>query len=131
MSFQNFRDGKGEDWLEIGRKALAKTEVWVKNSQVIFESKLYLMEAEHYASNCHIVAAKESFVLSAKTARDHGLVHEQGLAFEARECYMQWEAIAKAEWLQEDCSFSLHDESHSVCLQPTKRPRDEYGEELI
>jgi hypothetical protein len=29
-----------------------------------------------------IVASKESYELSAKSARDHGLVHEQGLACE-------------------------------------------------
>ena len=42
----------------------------------------FLCEAEDYASMCNIVAAKESYELSAKTARDHGLVHEQGLACE-------------------------------------------------
>ena len=76
------RDGEGEDLLEEGKKILEKMERWAKNSKAIFESKLILLEAEHYASMCNIVAAKESYELSAESARDHCLMHEQGLACE-------------------------------------------------
>ena len=82
MAFQSYREGEGEEFLDEGKKVLSKMEQWAKNSKVIFESKLYLIEAEHYASLCHIVAAKESYELSAETARNHGLFHEVGLAYE-------------------------------------------------
>lgn len=82
IAFQLYRDGEGEDFLEEGKKILEKMERWAKNCKAIFESKLILLEAEHYASMCNIVAAKESYELSAESARDHGLMHEQGLACE-------------------------------------------------
>lgn len=82
IAFQSYREGEGEAFLEEGKKVLSKMEQWAKNSKVIFENKLYLIEAEHYASLCHIVAAKESYELSAETARNHGLLHEVGLAYE-------------------------------------------------
>lgn len=82
IAFQLYRDGEGEEWLDEGKKVLDKMESWVGNNKPIFESKLILCEAEDYASMCNIVAAKESYELSAKTARDNGLIHEQGLACE-------------------------------------------------
>ena len=83
ISFQLFRAGEGEDWLAKGKKMLSKMEMWTKNcSKDVFENKLYLLEAENYASDDHIVAAKESYELSITSARDHGLIHEQGLASE-------------------------------------------------
>ena len=83
IAYQLYRNGEGEEWLDEGKTVLDKVEMWRQNAnKSIFESKLILLEAEHYASNCNIVAAKESYELSAKTARDYGLVHEQGLACE-------------------------------------------------
>lgn len=145
MAFQMFRDGEGEEWLDKGKVALDKMEQWAKNSNVIFESKLYLLESEHYASMCNIVAAKESFELSAQTARDHGLIHEQGLAYEcmgkflssvvdigapkwlqkAHTCYMQWGATAKAKQLQKDHNLELPDESIRVSLKHDRNDGEE------
>ena len=83
IAYQLYRNGEGEEWLDEGKIVLDKVEIWRRNAhKSIFESKLILLEAEDYASNCNIVAAKESYELSAKTARDYGLVHEQGLACE-------------------------------------------------
>ncbi|KAL7540948.1 hypothetical protein ACHAXR_010516 [Thalassiosira sp. AJA248-18] len=144
IAFQLYRDGEGEEWLDVGKKLLDKMELWVKNSKAIFESKLILLEAEHYASMCNIVAAKESYELSAQTARDHGLVHEQGLACElhgkflssisetmeashwfqrAHTCYMQWGALSKAAQLQKDHNLFIPDGNNMSSSM--KHERDE------
>ena len=66
-----------------GKKMLNKMEMWTKNcNKDVYENKLYLLEAENYASDDHIVAAKESYELSITSARDNGLINEQGLASE-------------------------------------------------
>jgi len=152
IAYQMYRDGEGEEWLDEGKKALDRMEVWSKKaSKAIFENKLYLLEAEHYASNCNIVAAKESYELSAKSARDHGVVHEQGLAYElygkflssvseldasdwferAHGCYIQWGAAAKAAQLRNDYNLGVPDESTSATfdlnLGSIKHSRDEDG----
>ena len=64
---------------------LDQVEAWAENSKPIFENKLILLEAEYYASMCNVVAAKESYELAIKVARDNGYIHEQGLAY--GECY--------------------------------------------
>jgi len=123
VMFHLYREGKGEHWLKRGNKMQAQLETWVKTSKPIFENKLILLEAENYASMCNVVAAKKSYELSVKLARDNGYIHEQGLAYEcmgkylmsavevrdaercflsAHECYMQWGAKAKANKLWTD-----------------------------
>mmetsp|Transcript_31487 Transcript_31487/g.57675 ORF Transcript_31487/g.57675 Transcript_31487/m.57675 type:complete len:291 (-) Transcript_31487:685-1557(-) len=81
VMFHLYREGKGEKWLEEGNKMQDQVQIWVKNSKPIFENKLVLLEAEHYASMGNVVAAKESYELSVELARDNGYVHEQGLAY--------------------------------------------------
>lgn len=51
------------------------TSNWVEN-------KLLLLEAELFASQCNREAALKKYEASIKSARDHGFVHEQGLAYE-------------------------------------------------
>jgi len=46
------------------------------------ENKVLLLEAEYFASKCNRNSAKEKYEASIKSARDHGFVHEQGLAYE-------------------------------------------------
>merc|ERR1719491_1690136 len=104
------------EWLDEGNSMKDQLGKWVKScSKSIFENKLILLEAEHYASMCNVVAAKESYEMSIKVARDNGYIHEQGLAYElmgkylmsaveiqdaercfltAHKCYMQWGAMA-------------------------------------
>lgn len=112
----------------------------------ICENKLILLEAENYASMCNVVAAKESYELSIKVARDNGYIHEQGLAYEcmgkylmsavevrgaercffsAHECYMQWGAKAKAKQLWMDWNLDSSTESIEHCT--IKHERDELG----
>jgi hypothetical protein len=81
VMFHLYREGKGEHWLKEGEKMQDQLETWVKTSKPIFENKLILLEAESYASTCNVVAAKESYELSIKVARDNGYIHEQGLAY--------------------------------------------------
>ncbi|KAL7525383.1 hypothetical protein ACHAXR_000986, partial [Thalassiosira sp. AJA248-18] len=84
--------------------------------------------AEYYASTCKIALAKASYEASVRSARDYGLVHEQGLACElyakfldsiietdaamywfkcAHACYVQWGAAAKAEQVWKDHNLGL------------------------
>ena len=79
IAFQRHRNGEGGEWLDEGKKVLEKIELWnEKCNKAIFENKLKLLEAEHFAILGHTVASKESYELSADIARGNGLVHEQG-----------------------------------------------------
>ena len=79
IAFQRHRNGEGEEWLDEGKKVLEKMELWnEKCNKAIFENKLTLLEAEHFSILGRTVASKESYELSAKIARDNGLIHEQG-----------------------------------------------------
>ncbi len=71
----------GEKWFLEGKRVLDQMETWVNCQKKIFENKLILMEAEHYASMCNVVAAKESYELSIAVALDNGYIHEQGIAY--------------------------------------------------
>jgi len=103
-----------------------------------------LLEAEHYASMCNVVAARESYELSIKVARDNGYIHEQGLAYEcmgkylvsivevheakrcfmsAHKCYKQWGADAKADKLWKDWNLTSSIECMESCA--IKHKRDE------
>ncbi len=73
-----FRDGGGEEHLDEGKKVLDKMKAWSKCSDTNFNNKLLLLEAEYHASMCDIKAAKVAFEASVRSARDHGLVQEQG-----------------------------------------------------
>mmetsp|Transcript_20337 Transcript_20337/g.34956 ORF Transcript_20337/g.34956 Transcript_20337/m.34956 type:complete len:434 (+) Transcript_20337:2-1303(+) len=152
IAFQRYRDGDGEEWLDEGAKTLERMQVWnTKASKAIFENKLYLLESEHYACNCNIVAANESYELSAKTARDNGLVHEQGLAYElcgkflssigdidslhffqkAHSCYVSWGAVVKAEQIRKDWNVDVGGNltmSLSSSHPPTKHGLEEEEE---
>lgn len=128
IAFKTYRDGEGEEHLEEGQKALGKMEIWSSCSTANFINKLLLLQAEHHASTCNIHAAKAAYEASVRSARNHGLVHEQGLACElygkfllsviemdealwwlksAHECYMQWGAAAKAEQVSKEHNLGL------------------------
>jgi len=147
LTFRKYRDGEGEEFLSKGQVMLEKMRLWSKNSKAIFENKLLLLESEQYACACNIVASKESYELSAESARNHGLVHEQGLAYElygnflysigdlvaahwfqkAHTCYLQWGAVAKAEQLRKDLNLDLTEignASFNSSLSSSKHGRD-------
>jgi len=144
VAFHHYQNGKGESWLDEGNAAQKQLENWVTTSKPIVENKLVLLEAEHYASMGNVVAAKESYELSIKIARDNGYIHEQGLAYEcmgkyldkivevrdakrcfmsAYTCYMQWGAVAKADKLWKDQDLNLSTECFEISA--IKRERDE------
>lgn len=146
--FQLHRDGEGGEYFEKGKAVMELMRRWEPNCKHTFESKLVLLEAEcksenlltvteinlthscqDYASNCNIVASKESYELSAKIALENGLVHERGLAFElygkflksiveiddalkylgmACDCYTVWGAHAKVSWLVKEHNLVLN-----------------------
>ena len=78
IAFKMYRDGEGEEHLDKGKKALDKMKILSNCSTANFGNKLLLLEAEHQASMCNIHAANVAFEESVRSARDHGLVHEQG-----------------------------------------------------
>lgn len=86
----------------------------------VFQNKWLLLKAEYNASFRGSSDANEFYEASIKAARDHGNVHEMGLAYQlfgdyyaargftsesqkcyysAFECYTQWGATALAEKL--------------------------------
>jgi len=148
LAFRRYRQGDGEDCLKNGENALEKMRLWSNHCSKVFENKLLLLESEHYACLCNIVAAKESYVLSSESARDHGLVNEQGLAFElygdfllsvgdlvasemyqqAINCYVQWGALAKVDQLRKEFnldSIEGFESSIASSLSSSKRDRVE------
>merc|ERR1711862_511046 len=146
---QRYRDGSGEDCFEEGKLILDKVRNWETNCKVMFENKVVLLEAEYYASNCNIVAAKESYELAAELARDKGLVHEQGLAYElygkflssiveteeatayfieAHDCYKSWGAQAKADRLWKERNLSSFAGREIRTARTRKHGRDDHKE---
>ncbi len=145
IAYQLYRDGEGEEWLEEGNKMLQKFEELVKQSSTnSFESKLLLLRAEYYASSCEIINAKLVFDASIKSARDHGFIHDQGLAYEcygkflasivdngaalncfksAHMCYLQWGALALAEHVWNKYKLNTFDEGVSQILASSKHER--------
>ena len=138
IAFQMYREGQGEDWQRKGKLALDKMELWLENSESIFENKVLLLQAENHASMCEVAKAKAMYKAAIKSARDHGLVHQQGLAYEfmgnylasivetseatccyknAYECYMQWGAVVKAERLWKDHTLDQRDKIDSSAVK--------------
>ena len=136
IAFHLYRDGEGEEWLEEGEKMLQKFEHLAKKTTTnFFDSKLLLLRAEYYASSCEVRKAKLTFEDSIKSARDHGFVNDQGLAYEcfgkylasivdnkaasncfksAHVCYMQWGALALANHVWDKYKLSTCDAVGSV-----------------
>lgn len=147
LCFRLYPDGQGESWLIEGKLVLGKMEIWAKNGcKAVFENKLYLLEAGSYASDGHIVAAKESYELSAKVAHDHGLIHEVGLASEfyghfltsivklneanqwylnAHTCYKQWGALGKVDQIAKEHNLALPEEDSTLPFSSYKHDRSE------
>lgn len=145
IAFQVYRDGQGEEWFDEGKKVLDKMEVWAKHSAANFENKLRLLEAEYHASMCNITAAKAAYEASARLSREHGLIHEQGLACElyakfltsiietdgamhsfkcAHACYVQWGAAAKAEQVWQDNNLGSMSDGSVNLLFSIKQARE-------
>ena len=76
-----YMDGKGEEYLDEGKQVLNKVKIWNNCALANFQNKLLLLEAYHSASVFDTQTAREGFTASIQSARDHGLVHEQGNYF--------------------------------------------------
>eukprot|EP00984_Skeletonema_dohrnii_P012934 scaffold5299_cov102-Skeletonema_dohrnii-CCMP3373.AAC.2 len=135
IAFHLYREGEGEEWFDEGKKMLQKFEHLAKLSPTnSFQSKFLLLQAESYASSCEIINAKMVFEASIKSARDHGYINDQGLAFEcygkflasivdnnaalncfksAHVCYSQWGALALAEHVWNKNKLSTCNEGSS------------------
>jgi len=79
-SFYLHRNGEGESHLDEGKTMLEKLTEWHKHSPSTFENKLFLLQAEYFASLCNRDTSIEKYEASIKAARDNGFVHEQGIA---------------------------------------------------
>mmetsp|Transcript_28736 Transcript_28736/g.54275 ORF Transcript_28736/g.54275 Transcript_28736/m.54275 type:complete len:214 (-) Transcript_28736:279-920(-) len=80
-AYQLYRGGNGEHFLTEGNEVLSKVQSWRKMCKHV-ENKLLLLQAEYFASQCNRASAIEKYGASISAARDHGFVHEQGLAYE-------------------------------------------------
>jgi hypothetical protein len=69
-------------WTRIGEDVIETMKHWAKTSSWNFENKLLLVEAEYYFHNGNREKAIECYLASAKAAKDHRFIHEQGLAYE-------------------------------------------------
>jgi len=142
VAYQLFREGNGAHFLEEGNEILSKVKSWHRSCNHV-ENKLLLLQAEYFASKCKRNSAKEKYDASIKSARDHGFVHEQGLAYEcmgkylssiveiseamqcfkkAHVCYMQWGAYGKAKQIKIDHGLDTDDDNTNKGT--TKRERD-------
>jgi len=81
VSYRLFREGNGEHFLTEGDEILRTVQAWRQKCEHV-ENKLLLLEAECFASRCNRNLAQEKYEASIRSARDHGFVHEQGLAYE-------------------------------------------------
>jgi len=142
VSYRLFREGNGEHFLTEGDEILRTVQTWRQKCEHV-ENKLLLLQAEYFASQCSRNLAQEKYEASIRSARDHGFVHEQGLAHEcmgkyfssiiqipeaqhcfrrAYDCYMQWGAFGKAEQIQRD---NWLDQAHVNSYRiTTKHERD-------
>ena len=80
IAFQQYRNGKGEEWLDQGKDCLEKFKVWSSLSATNFQSKLLILEAEYQASEANILAAKTTFESAAKVSRDNCFINDRALA---------------------------------------------------
>lgn len=144
-----YLQGEGEEWFEEGKEILKKLEFWATISKDVFESKLLLLQAEQSAASCDVKKARKLFHASIMAAKDHGYIHEQGLAFErygnfleslvetteaslcyksAHVCYVQWGGLAIAEhvWNKYNLGTRNADVHHLTTAAATaKHDRDD------
>jgi len=81
VAFRLFREGNGVSLLKDGEDVLSTVKAWSETCKWT-ENKALLIEAEYLASKCKRNLAKEKYEASIQSARDHGFLHEQGLAYE-------------------------------------------------
>lgn len=145
IAFRRYRENNSEEQLRIGIEAICKLEFWFQYAPSNYENKLFLLNAEQYASLPNIYEAKTQYEASINSARDNGRIHEQGLAFElmgnflssvksyepseamkcwknAYLCYLQWGAKEKAAWLCKEHNLNVFDADS--CGNSLKHPRD-------
>jgi len=145
LAFRRYRENNSEEQLRIGIETICKLEFWSQYAPSNFENKLFLLNAEQYASLPNIYEAKTQYEASINSARDNGRLHEQGLAFElmgnflssvtsyepseamkcwknAYLCYLQWGAKEKAACLFKEHNLNVFDVDS--CGNPLKHSRD-------
>jgi ATP-dependent RNA helicase DDX31/DBP7 len=117
ISYRVYRETRDFLWAERGREFKARIQTWKdQGSAWNFEHKLYLIEAEESYSNGDFERAKLLYENAIESAKQHKFIHEEALAYElggnfhlamnnksmsmnyfteAREKYIQWQALAK------------------------------------
>ncbi len=114
--------------LDRGKEMMDQVGKWAEVSEEVFGNKWYLLQAE-YSASLKSDDAKQFYETSIRAAKDHGNIHELGLALElygdyqsslgcmadAHACYesaymyyFQWGANAVAEKLMEKHSLDLN-----------------------
>ena len=84
VGFSLFRKHGGEEpkWLDVGKEAVLSLRRWAKHSDWNFSNKLYLLEAERCGLEDDEERALAYYPALIQAARDHRLVHEEGLVEE-------------------------------------------------
>lgn len=108
VCYRLYRDGEGDDYLEEGKEMMQKVSTWHRTSPSTFENKLFLLEAEYFASLCNRNRAIEKFQASIKSARDNGFVHEQGLANGKHCCTELFPTLAFSQYLAHHYLARIH-----------------------
>ena len=145
VEFQLYREGKGEIHYNKGKEMLNALEKRSRDcSEDLFNNKLLLLQAEHFAAICEVEKAKEAYDASIRTARNFGRVNDQALAYElqgnylssiveitqatesyknAYNCYMKWGNLTKAKQIQENHRLDLAVDAE-IEINPMKHRRD-------
>ena len=82
--FQRYSEDPTDQRLEDGKEMMNDIGGWAKNSIDVFGNKWFLLQAEYAASmdEKYNDDTEHSYKKSIQAARDHGFIHEQGLALE-------------------------------------------------
>jgi len=138
--FQLYREGKGDIYYDRGKVMLKTLERGLQDcSNDLFNNKLLLLQAEHYAAICEVKKAKAAYEASIQTAKKFSRVNDEALAYELQgkylssivdpqasesykksyRCFMKWGALAKAKMIKETHHVDVKAE-----INPMKHRRD-------
>ena len=127
IAFHFARKGEGNSagFKNIGKSAIKLTKQWAEVCAWNFENKFQLLEAELHSLNGDNSFATKTFFASILSARNHKIIHEEGLACErlaahlirlgnhsegleylmnAKQCYEQWGAQMVVKRIEREIS---------------------------
>ena len=144
IKFQCYSEHKDKHRLQEGKEMMDRMGIWANKCNMdVFGNKWLLLRAEYAASQGSDNTnddAEQLYLESIKAARDHGYLHELGLAYEllgdyytvhepehdaieicmkqAYRCYHQWGATKIARKILDDNDLDLEDLEGVKDLEP-------------